>query len=218
MSAHPTDPSRLADAIDAALARLAASLRGLDDVDACSRAADRTRRQVVVRLASRLDAAARALAGRGVAGGAAVGGTGGGGKDDASDPAPDRDGIEGASREAAALADGDGGALAAAIEVLRRRVAEGVQHALAIGTGGCGSGSEALVDELDALLARVELGHVSLDAGYDLADLPATSLVACARVSRAFERLRPSVALGGGIRPSARRERGIRWPRGRRST
>lgn len=186
-----TDPERLADAIDGALVRLAMSIERVDDFDAPSRALGTSRRIVLTTLAGHLDRVTAALHGPRLRGGRAP-----------ADP-----------RDAAAIASGGRLAFAVAIGLRRQRFAEAFEHASErdIDPG-------ELRDDLDALLARVEIAHVSLDADYDLPDLPPLSLSACARVSEAAERLRAALPPDPRIRPTARRRPGIASPRGRRSS
>ena len=108
----------------------------------------------------------------------------------------------------------DGEVAASALGVRRQRLAEAFEHAL---ERALPDDPTDLVDELDALLARVELAHVSLDVGYELSDLPPASIAACARVSAAFALLRstPAETSPG---PTARGRGGIPWPRDRRSS
>lgn len=184
-----SDPRRTADAVDAAIARLTTSIAHVDDLSAPSRAVGVSRRDVAVGIAGHLDRATAVLHPHRTLDGRAP-----------ADPADDAD-----------LAKGDGVALAAAIDARRIRLAAVLDDALV-------DERPELADELEALLARVELAHVGLDADYDLHDLPPVSLAACARVSEAAARMQPPAPATPRSRPTARRRRGIPWPRGRRSS
>lgn len=185
-------PRSTARALDAALERLAVSLEGLDDLDADARVLGETRRSVLTSLVGHLDRATAALHAHRTRDGRAP-----------ADP-----------RDARLLATGDPLAVGGAIDRRRGRLAQALERAL---EHACPDDEADLVDELDALLARVELAHVALDHDYDLADLPAASVSACARVAAAFERLQSTLPPDPRIRPTARRRAGIPSPRGRRS-
>lgn len=194
VTAPLVDPRVLADALDAALARLAGSLDAAGDLDVAARAVGTTRRAVLEALVGHLDRACAAFSVHAARGGRAP-----------ADPT-----------DATTLATGDGSALARAVGTRRCRLAEAFELALEVLPAGEVADEVDFVDELDALLARVELAHVSLGVHYDLLDLPPASVAACARVSDAFERTR----LPGEprIRPTARRRSGIASPRGRGSS
>lgn len=187
-------PRSTADALDHAIARLATTvdaLDELDDLDVAARVLGETRRTLVVTLVGHLDRVVAWLQLHGAPG----------------------DRARSDVRAASTLAGR--GEAADAVGVRRRRLAETLEHALERAS----SDEEAdLVDELDALLARVELAHVALDAGYELCDLPPASIAACARVSAAFAQLQSTLPPEPRIRPTARRRGGIPWPRGRRSS
>lgn len=187
-------PRSTAGALDHALARLATTIDALvehDDLDVEARVLGETRRTVIVTLVGHLDRVVVRLHLRGDRGDRVR-----------TDPA-----------DASAVA-GHGEAAAAALGVRRQRLAEALAHAVERALP-----DEAdLVDELDALLARVELAHVALDAGYELCDLPPASIAACARVSAAFSQLRSTLPAEPRIRSVVRRRGGMPWPRGRRSS
>ncbi|SDH51030.1 DinB family protein [Agrococcus jejuensis] len=185
-------PRATADAVDAAIARLAITLERADDLDGDSRVLGASRRSVLTSLVGHLDRTTAALHAHRSRDGRAP-----------ADP-----------RDARAIATGGPLALGTALGTRRGRLAEALEHAL---EHACPDDEADLVDELDALLARVELAHVALDHGYDLADLPPASVAACARVSAAFARLQSTLPPDPRIRPTARRRPGIASPRGRRS-
>lgn len=188
-------PRRTADHLDSALVRLARTLEGIDDLALESRVLGSSRRDVAVAVLIHLDRVVATLHARRRRDGRPR-----------VDPADARD-----------VGCGDGAALGAATGLRRQRLAEALEQAIErLGDRG-GAWECDLVDELDALLARVELGHVSLDAGYDLADLPPASLAACERVSEAHDALRSTPPGAPRIRPTARRRPGIASPPGRRS-
>lgn len=188
-------PRSTADVLDVALARLATTIDALDDLDDLdveARVLGQTRRSVLATLVGHLDRVVAWLQPHGARGGKAR-----------SEPA-----------DAWRIA-GRGGAADAALDVRRQRLAEALEHAL---ERALPDDEADLVDELDALLARVELAHVALDAGYELCDLPTASIAACARVSAAFTQLQASSPPEPRLRPTARGRGGIPWPRGRPSS
>lgn len=186
-------PRSTADAVDAAIVRLAMTLTRTVDLDAASRVLGETRRSLLETLVGHLDRTTAALHAHRRPGGRAP-----------ADPS-----------DARTIATGDACTLGAALGTRRARLAEALEHAL---EHACPDDEADLVDELDAVLARIELAHVALDHDYDLADLPPASVAACARVSAAFDRLQAILPPAPRIRPTARRRPGIASPRGRRSS
>ncbi|QCR20449.1 hypothetical protein [Agrococcus sp. SGAir0287] len=177
----------LVAAIGAALDRLAATVRDLDDLDAPSRSSNASRRALLRGLATHLAHVTAALR---------------------SCHAPEA--ALTCTRTDEVL---EGPALAATLVERSRQLRAAVRRAPAPAVAG-----SALRDELDAALARIEICHVGLDAGYDLPDLPERSLDACARVTDAAAQLRDLLPPRPRIRPTARRGPGIASPPGRRSS
>ncbi|MFC7431849.1 MULTISPECIES: hypothetical protein [unclassified Agrococcus] len=190
MTPHP-DAHEVAEAIASALDRLARTLGtfGSDDLAQPSRIIGTTRREAVQALLGHVDRTVAALHRR-RAGRAPA------------DP-----------RDASRLACGDGGALADAVAARGPRV-----EAAARRLSDAASDERCDVrDDLEALLARVELAHVALDARYDLTDLPPVSATACAILTQGRERPQDDAEQRRRVRAIARRRGAVASPRGRRA-
>ncbi len=188
----PAEARDVAEAIASALHRLAGTLDALscDDLAQPSRAIGTSRREAILGLVGRLDRTVAALHRRSA-------------RRAPADP-----------RDAARLARGDGALIAAAVADRRRRLGAAVRRVLA--DVACDD-LDDVRDELEALLARIELAHVALDARYCLGDLPPLSAAACTR-AQAHEPPQDEGHHRRRARAIARRRGGLSWPRGRRSS